>query len=60
MIVYEVTQWSADKPAPESLLPPANCVMTDSEMGDSGEISSHAEGKVEQVEVSGEKKFGDK
>jgi hypothetical protein len=60
MIVYEVTQWSADKPAAESLLPPANCVMTNSEMGDSGEISSHAEGKVEQVEVSGTKKFGDK
>jgi hypothetical protein len=60
MIVYEVPQWSTDKPAPESLLPPANCVMTDSEMSDSGEISSHAEGKVEQVEVSGTKKFGDK
>lgn len=56
MTFFEVKQWSTNKPAAALFTPPAECLMTDSEMDDTGSIRGHAESNV-SVEVSGEKKL---
>lgn len=44
--LFEVKQFSLDKPAAALFEPPANCPMTDSEMDERGEIRAHSETSI--------------
>jgi hypothetical protein len=57
--VLEVKQFTREKPQAALLATPAGCVVTDSEMDDSGTIRAHAEGAV-SVEAKGEVNLADK
>lgn len=58
-VPYEIKQFSTTKPSAALFAIPANCVVTNSEMDDSGRMSSHAEATVD-VKTSGTKKLGSK
>jgi hypothetical protein len=52
VVLFEVKQFSLEKPGASLFAPPADCPMTDSEMDDSGTIRAHAEMKT-SVKVDG-------
>jgi hypothetical protein len=58
--MLEVKQFTRENPQAALLATPSGCVVTDSQMDDSGAISAHAEGATVSVEAKGEVNLADK